>query len=85
MTDRKDEERELHEFADDPALKKDLRTLNEGVDAQRTNDPLDPLNWPFGLKVSSSQFFFTISQSTSQLLDNVHHHLAKNTTFVREG
>lgn len=53
MADRKDEERELHDFADDPALKKDLRTLNEGVDAQRTNDPLDPLNWPFGLKVCS--------------------------------
>lgn len=52
MADRKDEERELQEFADDIDVKKDLRALNEGVDAQRTNDPLDPLNWPFGLKVS---------------------------------
>lgn len=56
MVDRKVEERELHDFTDDGDIKKDLRTLNEGVDAQRTNDPLDPLNWPFGLKVSLSEF-----------------------------
>jgi len=54
MVDTKQEERELQEFGEEVDAKTNLRALNSGVDAQRTNDPLDPMNWPMGLKVCIS-------------------------------
>jgi len=55
MVDTKQEERELQEFGEEVDAKTNLRALNSGVDAQRTNDPLDPMNWPIGLKVCVSE------------------------------